>query len=198
MKEITKEEALRKCVAMWDWLADNPSSKKIDYYTENDIEERPRYECYACEYAFQKAGKSEYDYCITRSVCAHCPVWDQEDPNGCMMCCNDGSPYQRWENYKGSRSENAQWVADLANAKLREEITPMIKFVTDNNETVPVKVDVVTDDDLLIKLDGIVVAYVDSISGRLHLPSLTDVEMGRLQTSGIRIDSNERTIAMEP
>jgi len=74
----------------------------------------------------------------------------------------------------------------------------MIKFVTDNSETPPVKVDVITDDDLLIKLDGIVVAYVDNISGRLHLPTLTDVEMGRLQTSGIRIDSNQRTIAMDP
>lgn len=66
MTQINYEEEHRK---LWNWLADHPDKRAIDYFESWKVDRIPKNRCFACEVAGQKAN-GVYGF---RS-CGFCPL----------------------------------------------------------------------------------------------------------------------------
>lgn len=66
---------------LWEWLAENPGKKKIDYFIAKGLESPPN-NCFAC-----LVGKLAFDRC-------KCPIdWGEEKDFACEL---GDSPYKEW------------------------------------------------------------------------------------------------------
>lgn len=81
---MTTKEAIRRSIAVWEWLLENPTCDKEDYPWPAD-EREPRFGCYLCE------------HCQTEHKC---PVdWSDHEGLGRRLsvcgfqCENPDSPY---------------------------------------------------------------------------------------------------------
>lgn len=82
---MTKEEAIRKHRAMWNWIAErieqsqhvvNICQMKCRYIWEEEHDDEIKNECYCCEYAYLSKLKENNS---TNHMCEFCPlVWDLE------------------------------------------------------------------------------------------------------------------------
>lgn len=92
----TREEAIRECVVLWEWLAENSKPEHghrgnkesaIKVLFEAGSLWRGRYynNCPLCEYVSSGGYVG----------CDHCP-WPGV---GGVRCCSDGGAYERWEDY---------------------------------------------------------------------------------------------------
>jgi len=87
--ELTEREAVIETIKMWEWLRDNPGSKKYDYLRSvkgllNNASGWPTCNCYLCTLRW---FGSPHNYC------QGCPL------GGETLCCliNYGdSPYKLW------------------------------------------------------------------------------------------------------
>ena len=120
MKKLTELEALLAMKEMWEWLAENPTAYKEDYFdfTEVREEDRPRLGCFACEYAKQmdkRPGKTN---------CTFCPVWKSaEDGDRWSPCTHPelGGEYAIWIDKTGDeRAKAALAIATLAKQRIEE------------------------------------------------------------------------------
>ena len=78
---MTAKEALEKCRHMWQWLADNPTAIKYDYFMAMHTPEVQNL-CYLCEYLIA-SGSKQCDECLLVAL------W----PNSCTAY---GAAYDRW------------------------------------------------------------------------------------------------------
>lgn len=71
MKTLSLNEAWKRCLAMWKWIAENRTDKPVvcdkrKWLSEHRPKDNPQSYCYFCEYA-RLASKSE------TASCADCP-----------------------------------------------------------------------------------------------------------------------------
>jgi len=95
--QMTKLEALQKCLAHWQYMAKTGGSSKSDYFQAHNVpvEERPVCSCYCCAFDIQAnvIGKPS-------GICATCPLngYAWEDPSSFteVLCHRSGSVYSLW------------------------------------------------------------------------------------------------------
>ena len=120
MKELSKSEAIRLLIKMWNWIADETLRRKKKVYKEDyfremeiSIENRPFNDCYCCEYDKQHLND-----------CSNCPLdWKSEVDS---FMCQDKyemddekglfSQWSREKNYKKA----AELAREIANLEERE------------------------------------------------------------------------------
>lgn len=76
-KKNENENTEQKFRNMWNWLADNPTRSKEDYFLVHAIDGIPTNHCYACEYTKNKVGYRDCYYCPIGSEvigCQNCRV----------------------------------------------------------------------------------------------------------------------------
>lgn len=73
-----KINAIKKSIEMWEYIKNNRCCDKLDYFTENSIEEVPLYNCYLCE---------------SIDCCADCINWNVANKYYRVSCGNENSPY---------------------------------------------------------------------------------------------------------
>lgn len=89
---VSKNEMKRKCLEMWQWLANNPGKDKPDYlkYLINLGKPIEFNYCWACE----------YNNLYTDDDCSHCPIrWSEKCRSVILTCCFEDSPYNLWKEY---------------------------------------------------------------------------------------------------
>ena len=111
MKEkLTKKKALQHCVAMWEWLTENPLKEKKDWpeWEENGGELQASLYCFACEFNLQQKWSFCNDNCILPCFAS------------LGYCMNIGSPYIYWSRNNSIKSSirNAKIIRDSAKAAL--------------------------------------------------------------------------------
>lgn len=111
MKEkLTKKKALRHCVAMWEWLTENPLKEKEDWpeWEENGGKFQALSHCFACEYNLQQ----DYNYC-NRNCIIPCFA-------SIGHCTRRGSPYIYWSRNDSIESSirNAEIIRNSAKTAL--------------------------------------------------------------------------------
>ncbi len=110
MKRLTKREALRLTVELWEWLGAEYGRTKGDYAWEGQI---PTNACFLCEY---RSLHQPYP-----RPCKSCPLYKKWD--GCNECDDDGSPYHIWEVAMAEQNYPAtQGAADRIAELCREEL----------------------------------------------------------------------------
>lgn len=133
MLALTKERALELHRSMWLWISREIAKSKsiliismlkeeyIEKYCDNkDI----NYDCFACEYAIQKAEEKYRNECCPRYYrCEFCPLeWGATgDEEGRYMCeCNNNDSddetglYTQCKNMRGSNKDSWKKQAKLA------------------------------------------------------------------------------------
>ena len=95
--KLTKREALRKSIEMWDWLAKTGNSK-LDWFKFKRITDIPSSGCYLCEWAEQNNPA----HC-----CDRCPLYP---------CIDDSEPYKMWHYARTLKDKNAMPSKSLLNA----------------------------------------------------------------------------------
>lgn len=100
-KKLTLNEAWEKCMAMWDWLVQNPEKSKRDYINKFGGHAYLKNDCYFCEYAVQNDGFFDvYNKHRTEpmyELCSQCPGYLVSK----TFCC-EGYPSYDWDaNSKG-------------------------------------------------------------------------------------------------
>ena len=101
--KLTKREALRKSIKLWDWLA-KTGKWKSDYDFGGH---KPFSGCFLCEWIHKWEWIED---------CCRCPL------KGCM---DMGKPYQKWEDARvvvALRKKYAKQVADLCRKALKREL----------------------------------------------------------------------------
>lgn len=123
--QLTKREALEKCIEQWQYLADTGTSYKEEYFKEKEISDKdwPYSLCYCCEYdqlMDRKDAMSE--------ECDNCPLMGYAWDKGCTEPL---SVYDEWENLayakdrytpqkEAKRKHYAQIIADSARWALED------------------------------------------------------------------------------
>ena len=111
-EKLTKEEALQHCVALWEWLAKNPSKDKEDWpeWKKNGGKFQARSYCFACEFSLQQKHNCCNDNCVLPCFASLCG------------CTETNSPYIHWFYSKNpdARIRNAKRIRDSAKAALTE------------------------------------------------------------------------------
>ncbi len=122
---MTKIEALKKSLEMWEWLAQNPTPPSA-YLNKGEylekicgltFEDYPINGCFLCEYC-HKHGLVVH--------CEECPVqWTSlaQSRTGILYCQRRGSPYECWRmaSSKELKQKYAGEVADLIRTALEQE-----------------------------------------------------------------------------
>ena len=90
---LTKLDALKKSLEMWEWLAQQPYKSKAQYFYYNNITDIPLCECYMCEWCDITPKSDQH--------CELCPIdWlGNGDFTRNFRCERYPSPYRRWEDY---------------------------------------------------------------------------------------------------
>lgn len=138
-KTMTKEEAIRKHRAMWNWIAERIEQSqhvvdicqmKCRYIWEEEHDDVIKNECYCCEYAFMKNG-------TTNKMCGYCPlIWKTEEDGvkqyqcevGCKSDDGDFEDGQWWEckglydRYDNPWGEQARLAREIANLPERNNV----------------------------------------------------------------------------
>jgi len=108
--------SLKQCkedmIAMWSWLAENPSCSKAKYIDTLSEEEGRRIgdmknECPCCEYAGPDDDNSD-------PICKECPI---EQWGAAVRCFLDGSPFDIWNSLltcAGAKRKAAWEIVELA------------------------------------------------------------------------------------
>ncbi len=84
----TEEDALDKCLSIWQFLAETGVRAKGEAYNALNL----RYDlhsCPCCEYS-DRDNTGHQD-------CSRCPLWEQKKSGDHLMCTYEGSPYADWE-----------------------------------------------------------------------------------------------------
>lgn len=104
MKPLKKHiNAVKKTIKMWEWLRDNPSKGKHDYFIKHNLSRRfTLVDCYLCFYWIDR---------IKGTGCHGCPLSTKNHPT----CGKIHSPFLRWgcTIQKARRVRNAQIIVDL-------------------------------------------------------------------------------------
>ena len=111
--QLTRDEAIRKCRDMWNWIADETEKRKFvvkkhEYFEDGD--EEPLNYCFLCEY-------------VAARRCEKCPIdfgsW------GNVACEDLDSPYCWWkvEAERNNWQEAAKLAREIANLPEREDET---------------------------------------------------------------------------
>jgi hypothetical protein len=116
---MTKREALKICIELWTWLAENPEEDKKNWpgwITHGKME----LTCPCCEYV----GALDR---FSNKCEVKCPVsWGFKESGSYYPCCHSKSPFTRWKYSKQNktRTKYALQVVQLAEyalAKLKED-----------------------------------------------------------------------------
>ena len=117
-EELTKKEALLRCIEMWEFLAKHPRMGKERAIRElwPNLKEPPDADCWACEYDNQGDG-----------VCTDCPIyrWREEAKKSSLYekspCIREHSPYKKWFQAKKlkDKTKYALQIAELAKESLK-------------------------------------------------------------------------------
>jgi len=86
-KEFDKLSNKQKCLIMWEWIAEDGSRYKEDFFEYLKMPEYhcPQCLCYACDQVLTQ-GFTE---------CSNCPIkWTGSLNGGCL---DGGSPYNLWD-----------------------------------------------------------------------------------------------------
>ena len=101
----------QKCLEMWEWLADNPTKSKREYYFYLDANKRADEwdDCWACK---EEQIRDKYTEALT--CFENCPItWGKDGAK--IHCFVLDSPYTKWlraENSK-EREKYARQIVDL-------------------------------------------------------------------------------------
>ena len=69
---------------LWNWLADNPTKNKLDFFDEHECDLTPKHFCFACESANWKLDDCGDEFC------SNCPInWGKSKPFACEYCEDD-------------------------------------------------------------------------------------------------------------
>lgn len=125
MTQLTEEQALRECIALWTFLAENPEfdSKGLaiaamgpDYDHLLDYNSK----CPCCQYARHQDRKN----LLGTLFCRHCPVdsWRETVLSALVWhpCLEDTATYGGWMDAQDSqtRAEKARALVELAQSSL--------------------------------------------------------------------------------
>lgn len=120
---------LTKHKELWNWLAENPGSLKVEWPGWDEIEDwddemYPNNNCFACEFlqvSLYEEGTENYD--LDPETCEkHCPlIW----PEG--RTCTNGfnSLYREWDNYNSQEdfyAEASVLAKQIAELPVREGV----------------------------------------------------------------------------
>ena len=112
-KQIT---AVKKTVKMWEWLRDNPTKEKIDYFitlpTDTKLPEGDFQQCYLCDIWCDNCSVENRDLDVPNLNC-DCPLATK------TLHCDFGtnSPFDEWCSNKES---GAQRIVNACNRWLRK------------------------------------------------------------------------------
>jgi hypothetical protein len=113
-KEYTYEQAHRM---LWNWLADNPSNSKYNFFESHEIDKTPHNYCYACETAKWIYGSNGDE------SCSNCPInWGKIKPFACEHCKYDDdflendeiALYEQWRRESQNVEKDLQKLSSLA------------------------------------------------------------------------------------
>lgn len=105
--QLTEKEALEKSRKMWQWLADNPSKHKSDYFKSHGIKRKPLLHCYFCERCL-----------VNCNCCLGKKLWGEK-----QHCFDNGNIYTKWKhnadrNKHDNAKKYAQQIADFCQQEL--------------------------------------------------------------------------------
>lgn len=112
MKKLTRKEALKHHINLWNWLTENPEKYKENYhfFLENDV----KHNCFACEYSKQNGSFHCNDDCII-------PIFAEQE-----TCADDDSVFSLWcdalsdgDKKSRNRAKYAKIIADSGREALK-------------------------------------------------------------------------------
>ncbi len=139
---MTKREALEGCVALWDWLAENPGADKDEWPDWDKTDGYIEHNCLACHYYMQKHETINYG-CQEECIVPVFRKFRERDEDGNAGCSHVESPFIKWEDAKPDELElaakYAKQIADSAREELKNELLPCPFCGTTNISIVPSK-----------------------------------------------------------
>lgn len=114
---MNEREAVEKTIEMWEWLRDDPTKNKKDWFRELDV---PLNDCYLCEVWHSECFMDALDIMSTFS-----PIFTSDCPLGSrrLHCHTGNDPYSMWDSEESvhwHESKQAQRIIDACKRWLRE------------------------------------------------------------------------------
>lgn len=115
-KKLEAKESVELTIKLWDWAAETGKEKRYwEKWAENGGEYDSLYGCFLCDYDAQvRRRKGGVNSCVN---CPYCIKFGS--------CVSKGSPYDRWDKAKTSRTRKK--YAKLCLEQLREILKDMEK-----------------------------------------------------------------------